>query len=206
MATVRDPMFWKRFSVAVHQEEAAKEEQASRPELKHSYVNSLSTSELPSPIATPTSQSHLSPAFGSFQPQPLSPVAMRPLSPETAALAQPTAPATPTTPRRLTKSPSVKAKPRQPKSPRRPSLAHNPFARHHNSSQLTLGLSGRPQSRFKFWTSVTADPSNRDSWLESQRKKKRQRTYMCWAFWLCFFALVAGVVVCVLLLKAKKII
>ncbi|KAF2737701.1 hypothetical protein EJ04DRAFT_510135, partial [Polyplosphaeria fusca] len=44
-----------------------------------------------------------------------------------------------------------------------------------------------------------------DSWLESQLKKKKQRTWMCWAFWLVFAILVAGVVVTILLLKSKGI-
>ncbi|KAF2662036.1 hypothetical protein K491DRAFT_687020 [Lophiostoma macrostomum CBS 122681] len=35
MAMVRDPAFWKRFSLAVHLDEEA-QAQASRPELKHS--------------------------------------------------------------------------------------------------------------------------------------------------------------------------
>lgn len=35
MAGVRDPAFWKRFSMAVHLDE---ENGASRPEMKHSYV------------------------------------------------------------------------------------------------------------------------------------------------------------------------
>ncbi|KAF2787441.1 hypothetical protein K505DRAFT_126704 [Melanomma pulvis-pyrius CBS 109.77] len=45
-----------------------------------------------------------------------------------------------------------------------------------------------------------------DSWLESQRKKKRQRTWICWVFWLSLAGLITGIVVCVLLLKARKII
>jgi hypothetical protein len=35
MAVVRDPAFWRRFSVAVHLDEEA---QTAKPELKHSYV------------------------------------------------------------------------------------------------------------------------------------------------------------------------
>jgi len=41
------------------------------------------------------------------------------------------------------------------------------------------------------------------SWLERQQAKKRRRTCICWIFWLCFFALVAGVVIVVLWLKAN---
>lgn len=80
------------------------------------------------------------------------------------------------------------------------------YTRRNNSSTFTLGLSGRPRSRgFQFWTSVTADPSNRESWLEEQQRKKSKRTCMCWGFWLAVMALVAGIVVTVLLLKAKGI-
>lgn len=45
MSVVRDPYFWKRFSVAVHQDEEAAIQstvaspKASRPELKHTYVS-----------------------------------------------------------------------------------------------------------------------------------------------------------------------
>jgi len=35
MAVVRDPAFWRRFSMAVHLDEEA---QTAKPELKHSYV------------------------------------------------------------------------------------------------------------------------------------------------------------------------
>lgn len=45
-----------------------------------------------------------------------------------------------------------------------------------------------------------------DSWLESQKKKQRQRTWICWSFWLCLGVLVAGIVVTLLILKGKGII
>ncbi|KAF2875913.1 hypothetical protein BDV95DRAFT_591334 [Massariosphaeria phaeospora] len=75
-----------------------------------------------------------------------------------------------------------------------------------SSLTLTLHLSGRPPSRFTFWTSVTADPSTRDSWLVAQRRKSRQRAWICWLFWLGLSALVAGVVVAVLVLRGKGVI
>ncbi|KAJ4299899.1 hypothetical protein N0V90_005146 [Kalmusia sp. IMI 367209] len=194
MATAEDPTFWKRFSIAVHQDDAAKAEMAQRPELKHSYVVSLS--ELPSPAtATPTSQTHIIPR----QPQPLSPVVLSSHSRTVPAFSQPTSPTSPTSP--ISPGPKLLRKAYAP-----PRSSANPFARHGNGSQLTLGLSGRPQSRFKFWTSVTADPSHRTSWLEGQRRKKRQRTWLCWAFWICLLLLVGGVVACILVLRSKHII
>ncbi|KAF1952845.1 hypothetical protein CC80DRAFT_166826 [Byssothecium circinans] len=233
MATVRDPNFWKRFSIAVHQDEALKEELAKHPELKHTYVTALALSSsvsldsttMPSPVATPRSESHiLDPTFTnpipkfSQHPQPMSPVALRPMtaapSPDSQRpITHPTPPATPplahtqppTRPNRLTKTPTPKST-KSKTSITRPRARSNPFTRHANSSQMTLGLSGRPQSRFKFWTSVSADPSNRDSWLENQQRKSKQRTYMCWGFWGVVACLVAGVVATVLVLKQKGII
>ncbi|KAF3051269.1 hypothetical protein E8E11_010589 [Didymella keratinophila] len=85
-----------------------------------------------------------------------------------------------------------------------------------NGSRLSLGisLSGRPKSAFRFWTTITAgdisDETNagirNDSWLEGQRRKARQRAWMCWAFWGVFLLLVVGAVVTVLLLREKNII
>ena len=201
---VQDPTFWKRFSIAVyvchakrqlpaltvhsHQDDAAKEEMAQHPELKHSYVISLA--ELPS-SATPTTPPQPQ------HPQPPSPVAFSPFSPVAYACSQPTSPILPTYP-----GPNTLKNPNPRSSSRRPS---NPFTRLRNGSQLTLGLSGRPQSRFKFWTSVSADPSNRDSWLESQQRKKKHRTWVCWGFWLCLLLVVGGVVAAILVLKSKGI-
>ncbi|KAF2186770.1 hypothetical protein K469DRAFT_145217 [Zopfia rhizophila CBS 207.26] len=45
-----------------------------------------------------------------------------------------------------------------------------------------------------------------ESWLERERAKKSRRTCMCWVFWLCLFAFVAGVVICILYLKSRGII
>lgn len=50
------------------------------------------------------------------------------------------------------------------------------------------------------------DLKHTESWLERQRQKKSRRTLLCWAFWIGFIALVAGVVVTILTLKAKGII
>ena len=61
---VQDPNFWRRFSVAVHNDEAAilaKDIESGKKETKHAYVVSHS-SPLDSPT-TPTSQTLLSPAF-----------------------------------------------------------------------------------------------------------------------------------------------
>lgn len=129
---VRDPAFWRRFSVAVHQEEEAA--QAQRPDLKHTYVLS----------STPTSPDTLSPA----KPQPLH------------------------------------------------------LGQRRNRS--LLDLTGRPQSRFTFWTTV--DTGHRESWLERQQQKKSRRTCMCWVFWLCLIAIVTGVVIAILYLKSRGII
>ncbi|KAF2815666.1 uncharacterized protein BDZ99DRAFT_514320 [Mytilinidion resinicola] len=45
-----------------------------------------------------------------------------------------------------------------------------------------------------------------DSWLARQNLKSSRRTFICWIFWLVFAALVAGIVIVVLFLKAKAII
>ncbi|PSN65198.1 hypothetical protein BS50DRAFT_589629 [Corynespora cassiicola Philippines] len=211
MADVRDPGFWHRFSIAVHRDDAEKvEKELSKfSDVKHTYVKSQSTSSAssPSPVATPTSLSPLSPALHT---QPLSPIALQHFAPSKSAgaLASPTTPVTPQTASSTSTGPK-----RQPSRLKKPAPAktrstpsHKPFMRNKNPSLLSLGLSGRPESRFKFWTQVTADPSNRNSWLESQRKKKRQRTWICWVFWLVLLALVAGVVVAILVLKSKNII
>ncbi|KAF1978907.1 hypothetical protein BU23DRAFT_190464 [Bimuria novae-zelandiae CBS 107.79] len=182
---VQDPTFWKRFSVAIHQDEAAKEGMAQDPNLKHSYVISLAELQPPA-AATPTSPSE----------RPSSPYILFPQSPAAHALSQPTSPILATSPGSATL-----------KKAQTPPRAHvNPFGRHGNASQMTLGLSGRPQSRFKFWTSVSADPSNRDSWLEGQRRKRRHRTWVCWGFWVCLLLLVGGIVATILVLKSKDII
>lgn len=82
------------------------------------------------------------------------------------------------------------------------------FTQRPNGSRLSLGvsLSGRPKSAFRFWTTIEADAPNRDSWLEGERRKARQRAYMCWAFWGGFLVVVVGAIVAVLVLKGKEII
>ncbi|KAF1930565.1 uncharacterized protein M421DRAFT_3606 [Didymella exigua CBS 183.55] len=89
------------------------------------------------------------------------------------------------------------------------------FAKHANGSRLSLGisLSGRPKSAFRFWTTITAGTVDaetnagiRDSWLEGQQRKARQRAWMCWAFWGVFLVLVAGAIVTVLVLRGKGMI
>ncbi|KAK7186783.1 hypothetical protein DPSP01_001132 [Paraphaeosphaeria sporulosa] len=184
---VQDPTFWKRFSIAVHQDDAAKQEMAQHAELKHSYVISLA--DMPSPtIIRPTSEAHLLRSH----PRPLSPAVLSPHSPTTTH--EPSSPSSTSHIKPLKKAYTPQ------------STKSTPFARHGNGSQLTLAFSGRPQSRFKFWTSVTADPTNRDSWLEGQRRKRRHRAWVCWTFWICLLLLVGGAVAAVLVLRSKGII
>ena len=284
---VQDPNFWRRFSVAVHNDEAAMlaaDSMASvkgKKETKHAYVVSLS-SPIDSPVTTPTSQCHLSPAFP--------PMAFtRPLSAPVIALRDQTeqerrkegrkskatsgtksvyfdaeehekhsemialsklpsisqfatapsthAPSLPSTPRSThfalaaDTPPSKRASRRASRfrfalSSHPPSLPPTPksttfapdvssskrtsrrFSKNPNGSRLSLGisLSGRPGSSFRFWTTVTADPSHSDTWLESQQRKSKQRTYMCWAFWMTFLVVVVGAIVTVLVLRGKGII
>lgn len=47
---------------------------------------------------------------------------------------------------------------------------------------------------------------SRKSWLDRQKKKRARRTIVCWVFWIIFTAVVTGVVIAVLLLKAKGVI
>ncbi|EUC45409.1 hypothetical protein COCMIDRAFT_26432 [Bipolaris oryzae ATCC 44560] len=87
-----------------------------------------------------------------------------------------------------------------------PQSPFRPFFRAPNISAISLSLSGRPSSRFKFVTTITADASHRDSWLVRQKRKERHRTWICWAFWIGLLLLVAAVVTTVLVLKSKRII
>ncbi|KAF2708174.1 hypothetical protein K504DRAFT_468535 [Pleomassaria siparia CBS 279.74] len=224
--TTRDPEFWRRFSRAVHQDEQARveKEQQKSPGIKQSYVSPSAHSTHSPPSTSPTSQSALDPKGMAMS----SVASLPPFSPSTTSdLKEPTTPTSIRTHQSsrshdLQQHPSSSREPSSPTktiittlndvpspthSPGKPSRSHtSPFTSHRNGSQLTLGFSGRPQSRFKFWTQISSDPSNRESWLESQQKKKRHRTWICWAFWLCFLGLIAGVVVCILLLRAKHII
>lgn len=208
MALVRDPAFWRRFSMAVHLDEEAQLQKEQTPELKHSYVSHIeplspSTQDDASLLAAGVrsetqSRTTPSPVPSIFkktviiQSTPADP-ASHPASPaHTPAQAQP--------PKR---KPSVLTK----ASPRKPGRVYRGLgSRNGNSSVLTLGLSGRPNSRFNFWTSISADPSHRESWLEEQRRKKSKRTCMCWGFWLGFLLFVAAIVVAILLLKKFGII
>ena len=96
--------------------------------------------------------------------------------------------------------------PKMHRNPSFPSSPSRPFFRAPNISTLSLSLTGRPSSRFKFVTTITADASHRDSWLVRQKKKERHRTWLCWAFWMVFMLLVAGIVATILILKSRKII
>ncbi|KAH7092531.1 hypothetical protein FB567DRAFT_576891 [Paraphoma chrysanthemicola] len=239
---VNDPNFWKRFSVAVHEDEAAKKEMADRSDLKHSYVTSSSFSSSASPpVLSPIDLSFvLAPAPAalpspgrrkeiwerdSWGPPPASREGNRDKNGEVAkdlvsakpkrqpsklqksystrsttrllpasqqTQQQPLPPATPSTPAPTKQQHS----PKPPPSPRHPRSFRCPSS---------LSLSGRPR-HFKTWTTITANPSHRASWLESQKKKSRQRTWICWVFWLVLMLVVAGVVVTVLVLKSHHII
>ncbi|KAF1916507.1 hypothetical protein BDU57DRAFT_234600 [Ampelomyces quisqualis] len=96
--------------------------------------------------------------------------------------------------------------PSSPESLGRPSLKslrHTSFLARRSPSALSL--SGRPGTMFKTWTTITANPAPRDSWLAGQ-KKSNQRTCICWLFWLCLMLVIVGVVVTMAVLKTHDII
>lgn len=238
---VRDPDFWRRFSVAVHQDDLAKQEMQARPGLAHSYVSPSPPSS--PPLASPASLDPLVPGlFASPMDSVLSLPTLQ--SPPAVAFApeesqrrkRESAPVQPRRqPSKLRKSPSTRStapllpppppppkdpgprsSPRlnRPKSPsshsfkhRYPSLPPTP-SRHSFRCPSSLSLSGRSKSNFRTWTTITggADLKNRDSWLESQKRKKKQRTWICWCFWTTAVLLVAGVIVAILVLRAHGII
>jgi hypothetical protein len=213
---IRDPDFWRRFSTAVHLDDAAKEELAKRPEMKHSYVDSFPSAQY---LASPALSPVLAPA--NHLPVVPKPAVLRaslegresedmerPMEMEEKKTSRPN---------KLSKSPSTAS--RAPLLPRHHSSAPKPLTPSRRKSPLpslhcpsTLSLTGRPRSQFKSWTVITGgvrtqtNLSGRDSWLESQTKKSRQRTWICWCFWIGLLALVAGVVVTVLVLRSKNII
>ena len=256
---IRDPHFWKRFSVAVHEDDLAKEELAKQ-DGKNEYVI---TSTLPfpehSPSGTPTAQTHTE----TSQPlRPLSP--MRPLSlffapntspqeapvlakqqkrrsrlqktPSTKPLLRPDIPPPTRTISIRTERATISSRPGTQRSNLTTTIAPAPFStsssrpatqrsnfapstltetpasparsffRTGNLSVLSLSLSGRPNSRFNFVTTISADADHSDTWLMRQKKKERHRTWLCWAFWICLLLLVAAVVVTVLLLRAHHVI
>ncbi|KZM20751.1 uncharacterized protein EKO05_0002652 [Ascochyta rabiei] len=269
---VQDPNFWRRFSVAVHNDEAAmlfKDSEHGQKETKHAYVVSLSSPTV-SPVATPTSQCHLSPVLpATVFTRPISAPAFvskqdgkdkqrsRATSgtksvcfdanedkmPEMIALHHlPSCPqlsfapeSLPSTPKSAyfapDSLPSKRASRRAsrfrfalsshpPSLPPTPKSTHFPpstlpskrtsrrFTKNSNTSRLSFGLSlsGRSKSSFRFWTTVTADPYPRDSWLEGQKRKARQRAYMCWAFWMVFLVLIVGAIVVLVVLRREGII
>jgi len=221
MAT-RDPNFWKRFSIAVHQDDLLKSEMSQHsPEhrdLKHSYVSSLFLSSA-QPTMTASSMPSSTPGFP--------PPAILPrerASPDPSTSARHNAyPKPKRTRSKLHKTPSTRPllrptlhSPEPPSpialaSPRAEAhAAHGPAPSpaklfHHNLSTLSLGLYSGFHNKPKFWTTITADAPRRDSWLVSQRRKARQRTWMCWLFWTGILTLVAAVVVTILVLKARRI-
>jgi hypothetical protein len=206
---VQDPNFWRRFSLAVHQDEALRSELAqSSPDLKHSYVPSLSSAPmLPTYAPSALSSMHnllASPVRAALRPEE---IWQHEFESEKAA--------------REEQHVQVRRPAKLKKSASRAST--RPLLHKRNQVSVTislhapvipglrspscLSLSGRPKTLFKTWTTCTANPvANRASWLESQQKKSRHRTWICWAFWLSMIALVAGVVVAVLVLRAHGII
>ncbi|KAF2265471.1 hypothetical protein CC78DRAFT_185442 [Lojkania enalia] len=203
MAAVRDPTFWRRFSLAVHLDDKEKALRA-HPELKHTYVSSLSSPCTSTGPTSPCNWPSSPPTYHGYLPDPTNEKAQDGFQKDDGARGASL--------KDFDFQPPAAAPPTRPKPSRQPTRLSKkpPFqtytTMHRNPSQLTLGLSGRPPSRFKFWTSISANGLTSDSWLEAQLRKKRQRTWMCWAFWLVFFALVAGVVIAILLLKARHII
>ncbi|KAF2822432.1 hypothetical protein CC86DRAFT_78579 [Ophiobolus disseminans] len=234
---VQDPNFWKRFSTAVHADDAAKE---GRADLKHSYVPSQSqvvrTSAAPilppispsfSPIDYMQSLSFVSasaPASASAVLPPPPPPSSLPRRKEEWEKSEYNLPLSSTTPSapapapiqqkkipkrqpsKLRKSPSTRSThplltPLSPPAPPPPTKPP-----HRCPSSLSLNLSGRSKAHFHTWTTITADAARRDSWLEAQNKKSRQRAWICWAFWGAVIVLVTGVVVAVVVLRAHGVI
>jgi hypothetical protein len=246
---VQDPNFWRRFSLAVHQDDLSKSPEHTG-DLKHSYVD-------PSP-RSPTSQHNLlSPAF---PPSPQIPtIALAPpahtvplrqeeiwqseFEAEKAAMREKeSVPPPKRRPSKLQKSASRASRrpllsrssstfsrntssftfpSSQPTSanstytyttttqtttPLSPALARPPSTLSFLRNPSTLSLSGRRGTVFKTWTEITANHASSDSWLAGQKKKSKQRAWLCWCFWLTFMVLVAGVIVAVLVLKSHGII
>jgi hypothetical protein len=243
---VQDPNFWRRFSLAVHQDDLSKE---TTPDLKHSYV-APQTSSAP---LSPTSQCHLSPAFASpassmrhlSSPSPLSAPHVSPLRREQIWQSEFEAekqlqreqelsvPQTKQKQNKLKKSASQASKRPLLRGHARTSSSFTSNSIYTFSQSKTptttttiditlqrpqsvlaqalrcpssLSLTGRPRTMFKTWTEITANPVHSDSWLAGQKKKHKQRAWICWCFWLSVIALVAGVVVAVLVLRAHGII
>lgn len=200
-----------------------------RPEMKHSYVisSSYTSPSILSPLGSPTSQTPLSrpsaaivttttttsttkkvPAKGGREapvPQPTKPKRTRSRlqkTPSTKPLLRPNIQQTQPEPYPIPAHAYLPppSPPAIPPSPRR-----SPYRSIHHLS--TLSLTGRPPSRFRFWTTITADGAPpRDSWLESQRRKSKQRTWICWSFWIVIILLVTAVVVTILVLRSHGII
>ncbi|KAF2029499.1 hypothetical protein EK21DRAFT_89740 [Setomelanomma holmii] len=225
---VTDPHFWKRFSVAVHEDEAAKKEMAGRPDLKHSYVPSSVSSTISSPsVLSPIDLSLVSAPASAVLPPPSrrreiwerdswGPPAIQTQSEKTGETERvmERAQRPKRQPSKLQKSHSTRSTarllPQQP--PPAPAIEEkylppSPSHCHRRPSfrcPSSLSLSGRPR-HFITWTTITANPDHRASWLESQKKKSRQRTWICWCFWLGIGVLVAGVVAAVLVLRTHHV-
>ncbi|KAF2852530.1 hypothetical protein T440DRAFT_29830 [Plenodomus tracheiphilus IPT5] len=264
MAT-RDPNFWKRFSIAVHQDDLEKSEMSQQKsntsELKPSYVSSSHLSSAPTSPASHTSQptptspksptdlfSTTPPSLALSLPAPITSTPQTTLEtpPPTAQTPQTQPQPQPQKRTKLQKSPSQKtllrptlpSPPKTPSSQKETSIYHTtsitktttttttkpttktkkttihtlthlkpPYKTQQNISNISLNLyPNRSPSRFKFWTTIEANPpSPSDSWLVAQNRKKRQRTWMCWVFWGVLGGVVAGVVVAIVVLKERGI-
>ncbi|EAT83093.1 hypothetical protein HBI56_071030 [Parastagonospora nodorum] len=218
---VQDPNFWRRFSTAVHQDDVQK----GTPHLKHSYVDS-SPRPISSAPMSPTSQCQLfTPTSPVFAPSALRSAQVSTPPPALTRDAvwndseQPTR-----QPSKLKKSPSrASTRPLLHQHQRNTSSLqltpplplplpqpNAPFRTHSSGlrSPSLISLSGRPREVFRTWTTITG-PANHGacsgSWLASQKKKSRQRTWLCWCFWLGLMGLVAGVVTAVLILRREGI-
>jgi hypothetical protein len=259
---VQDPNFWRRFSLAVHQDDLSKSPEHG--DLKHSYVAPQHPSSAP---LSPTSQHNLlsspalSPAMSQFPT--LAPAHTVPLRPEEIWQSEFEAEKQMQREQEAMRAPQKKRGGKLQKSASRaskrplldrssstlsrntsftfparsPSQTHqktvtidisslpqttqttpmSPLQRPPSALSLsrplsflrnpsTLSLSGRRGTVFKTWTEITANPESSDSWLAGQKKKSKQRAWLCGCFWLGVIVLVAGVVVAVLILKRNGII
>ncbi|KAE8849119.1 hypothetical protein HRS9122_03135 [Pyrenophora teres f. teres] len=77
---IRDPQFWKRFSVAVHEDDLAKEELAKQDGKNAYVITSTLPFREPTPLGTPTAQTPTATSQPS-QPQMSQATPLRPLSP-----------------------------------------------------------------------------------------------------------------------------
>ncbi len=200
-----------------------------RTDLKHAHVpspSSLASSwQRRSAFASPMDHSPItSPPMAALSPISLSP--LRPLTPLSAQFAahqfsddktfrpspSPLQLSFPPSKKRrsekLSRSASTKPllRPSMPEPVASPSQPFYPSRRRSFRTSTGLNLTGRPTSHFKFWTTISADPSRRTSWIESQKQKSRQHAWIAWAAVFGLGLVVAGVVVTLLVLKTNNVI